>query len=71
MKKHMEKDGLPMTLNAEDIQGVLGVSRAGAYQIMHSEGFPLLKLGKRMLCMREDFFEWLDAKTERCGLNEG
>lgn len=65
MKKYMGKDSLPMTLNADDIQNILGVSRAGAYQLMHSEGFPLIKIGKRMLCMREDFFEWLDSKTER------
>ena len=60
MKKYMEKDDLPMTLSAEDIQGVLGVSRAGAYQLMHSEGFPLIKFGKRMLCLREDFLHgWI------------
>lgn len=71
MKKYMEKDDLPMTLDAEDIREVLGVSRAGAYQIMHSEGFPLIKFGKRMLCLRENFFAWLDSKAERSSIDEG
>ena len=31
---------LPLALSAEDVAQVLGISRANAYELMHSEGFP-------------------------------
>lgn len=67
MKQCMDKDNLPMTLIAEDVQSILRISRARAYQVMHSDGFPLITVGKRMLCLREDFFAWLEEQTGKVG----
>ena len=39
---------LPLALSAEDVAQVLGISRANAYTLMHSKGFPTIKIGKRM-----------------------
>ena len=36
---------LPITLCAEEVASVLGISRAGAYTLMHSKGFPTIKIG--------------------------
>ena len=33
-------DELPLTLNVVQVAAVLGISRAGAYELVHSEGFP-------------------------------
>ena len=35
-------DQLPLALSAEDVSQVLGISRANAYALMHSKGFPTL-----------------------------
>jgi len=55
----------PICMNAEDVQEVLGVSRAGAYTVMHSADFPLVKLGKRMLVPRDEFFDWLERQINK------
>ena len=35
---------LPLALSAEDVAQVLGISRANAYTLMHSKGFPTIKI---------------------------
>ena len=52
-KKYTSYDQLPLMLNAEDVQNVLGLSRAKTYQIMHSADFPLELYGKRMLVTKD------------------
>lgn len=42
-------DQLPITLCAEQVAQVLGISRAGAYTLMHSKDFPTIQIGKRMV----------------------
>ena len=33
-------DELPLMLNVVQVAAVLGISRAGVYELVHSEGFP-------------------------------
>ena len=54
-------DQLPLAFGAEDVAQVLGVSRAQAYNLMRSEGFPTLKIGKRMSVPKHKLIEWIDA----------
>lgn len=56
-------DQLPLTLNAEDIAKVLGISRANAYVLMHSEDFPTLVIGKRMVTPKDKLLRWIDNHT--------
>ena len=42
-------DELPLMLNVVQVAAVLGISRAGAYELVHSEGFPALKIGSRIV----------------------
>lgn len=58
-------DQLPLTLRAEDIAQVLDLSRAGAYALMHSEGFPCIRIGKCMRVERNAFLEWLNAQSRK------
>ena len=53
---------LPLALSAEDVAQVLGISRANAYNLMRSEGFPTLKIGKRMSVPKHKLIEWIDAQ---------
>ena len=46
-------DQLPIVLNADQLAQALGISRANAYQLMHSKGFPTLRIGKRMLVPKQ------------------
>ena len=54
---------LPITLNAQEVAAVLGISRANAYCLMHSRGFPTLQIGKRMVVPKDKLIDWIDQKT--------
>lgn len=56
-------DELPLMLNVVQVAGVLGISRAGAYELVHSEGFPALKIGSRIVVPQDKLREWIDANT--------
>lgn len=56
-------DELPLMLNVVQVAAVLGISRAGAYELVHSEGFPTLKIGSRIVVPKGKLREWIDANT--------
>ena len=56
-------DQLPVTIQAEDIAAILGISRAGAYTLMRSKGFPTIFIGKRMVVYRDKFIQWMDEQV--------
>ena len=56
-------DQLPLALSADEVAQVLGISRAGAYTLMHSKGFPVLKVGKRLVVPKDKLLMWLDQKV--------
>ena len=53
---------LPITLKAEEVAQVLGISRANAYVLMHSADFPTLRIGKRMVVPKEKLIEWINKQ---------
>jgi predicted DNA-binding transcriptional regulator AlpA len=56
-------DQLPIMLNANEIAQTLGISRAGAYELMNSDGFPTLRIGKRMMVSKEQFILWIQRRS--------
>lgn len=56
-------DELPLFLNAEMVAKVLGVSPSSSYELMHEPGFPVLKVGSRMVVPKEKFREWVEQHT--------
>lgn len=54
---------LPLMLNVVQVAAVLGISRAGAYELVHSEGFPALKIGSRIVVPKDKLREWIDTNT--------
>ena len=55
---------LPLTLSADDVAAVLGISRTNAYALLHREDFPTLKIGKRLMVPRDRFIRWIDESIE-------
>ena len=53
-------DELPVMLQASHVKQVLGLSTGKAYQLMHSEGFPTQRFGRRVMVLKADFIEWLE-----------
>ena len=55
-------DQLPITLSAEQVAQVLGISRAGAYTLMHSKDFPTIQIGKRMVVPKDKLLAWMEKQ---------
>ena len=53
----------PLFLNAELMAKVLGVSPSSCYELMHEPGFPILKIGNRMVVPKEKFIQWVEQST--------
>lgn len=58
---------LPLTLKADQVAAVLGISRANAYTLLRREDFPTLRIGKRMLVPRDRFIQWIEENTQKQG----
>lgn len=63
--KYTSYDQLPLSLRADDVAAVLGISRANAYTLMHSKGFPTIFIGKRMLVQKDKFLAWIEEQTQK------
>ena len=55
---------LPLTLSAPEVSEVLGISRAAAYELVRSKGFPRMRIGTRILVPRDKFLQWIEDQTE-------
>ena len=55
---------LPTVLNAAQLAKTLGISRAGAYNLLASKGFPTLQIGNRKLVPKEKLIRWIDENTK-------
>ena len=51
---------LPLFLNSETVAKVLGVSPSSGYELMHKPGFPVLRIGNRMVVPKEQFIQWVN-----------
>ena len=54
---------LPLFLNAEMVAKVLGVSPSSGYELVHEPGFPVLRIGNRMVVPKEQFIRWVNEHT--------
>ena len=56
-------DELPLMLSVAEVAAVLGISRAGAYELVHGNEFPALKIGSRIVVPKDKFLAWIDANS--------
>ena len=54
---------LPLFLNSETVAKTLGISPSSAYELMHEPGFPVLRIGNRMVVPKEQFIQWVMERT--------
>ncbi len=55
---------LPLTLSVPEVAAALGISRAGAYELVRSDSFPKIKIGNRIIVPKDKFITWMDAQVE-------
>ena len=65
--KFKSYDDLPLILSVPDLTEALGISRAGAYELVKSEGFPTLHIGNRILVPKDELITWIKRSTKGAG----
>lgn len=61
----MQYDALPLTLDANDLSEILGISKTSCYKLFERKDFPTIHIGKRKLVARDHFFAWLDNQIQK------
>ena len=61
---YRSSDELPAVLTAVELAAFLGISQSGAYNLMHSEGFPTLVVGRRMMVLKEKLRIWCEEHND-------
>ena len=56
-------DDLPLFLNSATVAKVLGVSPSSGYELIHEPGFPVLRVGSRIVVPKEKFIQWVEEYT--------
>ena len=62
MKEKMkwnDYDALPLILDVTDNQHIMGISRASAYELVHTPGFQAVRSGRRIESSKQAVFAWL------------
>ena len=64
MKESIYKsyEELPLFLNAEMVTKLLGISPSSSYELMHEKGFPVLRVGNRLVVPKEKFRQWVEEQ---------
>ena len=61
--KYTSYDELPLMLSVTDMAEVLGISRAGAYELAKAEGFPSVKIGTRIIIPKDELISWIKSQS--------
>lgn len=60
-----------MTMNVHEMAHQLGVSIPKAYELAKQDGFPAIRLGKRIIIPVDAFQRWLLASVGTCDREAG
>ena len=56
-------DDMQVFLNSSTVAEVLCISPSSGYEVMHEPGFPMLRVGSRMVVPKEQFIQWVKEHT--------
>ena len=51
------------TMSVQELSAYMGISLPKAYELVKQPGFPILRIGTRILITVEGFHAWLRAKS--------
>ncbi|MBL3756650.1 helix-turn-helix domain-containing protein [Bacillus sp. FSL W8-0519] len=55
----------PDVLNVSDIQGLLGIGRKQAYELVHSGEFHVINIGKRIKISKNVLISWMEGDNQK------
>lgn len=64
-KANLNLADMGAAINVEELAQVLKISKTRAYELVKMQGFPAVKLGKRILVPTDALVQWLNANLGR------
>ena len=58
-------DELPLVLNVSDVASIMAISKVSAYELVKSNGFPVVRVGRRIKIPKAAFVEWLNDQSKK------
>ena len=55
---------LPLTLKAHEAAAVLRISKSKVYELVRTESFPAVRIGKRVVIPRDKLIQWMNGQAE-------
>lgn len=50
-----------LTYSVQEVSQLLGIGTTAAYQLVRSEGFPRIQVGRRIVVPKKAFEQWVDS----------
>lgn len=67
----MRSDNKRMTMNVHELAQALGISLPKAYELTKQDGFPVIRVGKRLIIPIDALQAWLLKSVGACGSEAG
>ena len=58
-----------MTISVQELSAYMGISLAKAYELTRKPGFPILRVGTRILIPVDSLREWLKSNAQPDGVD--
>lgn len=52
-----------LTVTVDEMAKIVGVSRPTAYELIHKEGFPTVRIGRRVVIPIDSLKRWLEEQA--------
>ncbi len=53
-------DEMPLIMTVLDVGRIMGISKVKAYELVKTDGFPIIKVGRRITIPKPAFERWLN-----------
>ncbi len=57
----VETDSFPETLTVQEVQKILKLGRNAVYNLVHSNSFPVIRVGNLIRIPKKPFYDWLST----------
>lgn len=58
-------DQIPVILNVKQLARVMNLGTNSTYELVHSKGFPSIRIGRQLKIPRDQFRKWLDDQVAK------
>ncbi|TCJ00483.1 helix-turn-helix domain-containing protein [Cytobacillus praedii] len=66
---YKQLEDFPVVLDVDDIKEILGIGRRQAYELVNSDSFHIVRVGRRIKVAKDVFIDWLQGNKNYNGVD--